>query len=67
MKKSRTSMLCRITLVIVVFAMLLTLVACEGSNAKKKKNRYNIEVEEQTSDFYVNDFANIFSEDQNKL
>ena len=67
MKKSRTSMLCRITLVIVVFAMLLTLVACEGSNANESKNRYNIEVEEQTSDFYVNDFANIFSEDQKQV
>ena len=67
MKKLRTSMLCRITLVIVAFAMLFTLAACEESSANESKNRYNIEVEAQTSDFYVNDFANIFSEDQKQV
>ena len=67
MKKLRTSMLCRITLVIVAFAMLFTLAACEESSANESKNRYNIEVEAQTSDFYVNDFTNIFSEDQKQV
>ena len=51
----RTSTLWRTILAITILVMTVSLTAF-GSN------RYNVEVEKQTDEFYVNDFANLFTE-----
>ena len=51
----KTSTLWRTILAITILVMTVSLTAF-GSN------RYNVEVEKQTDEFYVNDFANLFTE-----
>lgn len=51
-----------VILVITAFAMTVGLTACESSDNIGTSNKYKVNVEKQTDDFYVNDFANIFSE-----
>lgn len=55
-------MLRRMILVIMVLAMAVGLTACKSSNSNESSNKYNVTVEKQTDEFYVNDFANLFSE-----
>ena len=51
-----------VLLVAALFLMMSLLTACDtGSNIK---SHYDLDVLEQTSDFYVNDFAGIFTEEQ---
>ena len=51
-----------VLLVVVVFALASLLTACDtGSNIK---SYYDLDVVEQTSNFYVNDFAGVFTDQQ---
>lgn len=54
--------------VVIFMAMtfMLTMTACAG-NENKHQNPYNLDVIEATSDFYVNDFANIFTAEQKEI
>ena len=71
MKKSKSSMLRRVILVITAFVMTVGLTACESSgnteSSNKSSNSYKVKVEEHTNDFYVNDFAHLFSEADKKV
>ena len=67
MRKSKSSMLRRVILVITAFVMVVGLTACESSGNTESSNSYKVKVEKQTEDFYVNDFAHLFSEADKKV
>ena len=60
MEKRKAKTLWRMMLTIIISAMLM-LTACSDN---EYHNSYDIEVEEQTNQFYVNDFAGVFSEEE---
>lgn len=51
---------------LLVMCMALFMSACAPASEKGNGNSYNMKVTEATSDFYVNDFAGLFTEDQKK-
>lgn len=51
-----------VLLVVVLFTLMSFLTACDTGSSIK--GRYDLDVLEQTSDFYVNDFAGVFTEEQ---
>lgn len=53
-----------VSLLVTILAMISLLTAC--SVGSELKSYYNLDVVEHTSDFYVNDFAGVFSEEQKK-
>lgn len=67
MKKLKRSMSRQIILIITAFIMIVNLTACESSSNTESSNRYKVDVETQTEDFYVNDFANLFSEEEKQI
>lgn len=71
MRKSKSNMLRRVILVITAFVMTVGLTACKSSSntefSAKSSNSYKVNVEKQTEDFYVNDFANLLSEADKKV
>ena len=58
MKKRRRHYLKSIFLVLILVISSCTFVAC--SEQEENRNPYNFGVQEATSDFYVNDFGNVF-------
>lgn len=53
-----------VSLLVTILTMMSVLTACsEGSGLK---SYYNLDVVDHTSDFYINDFAGVFSEEQKK-
>lgn len=67
MKHFKSRKLSQLIIVITTFVMLVCLTACENSDNIESNNRYKLNVEEQTEDFYVNDFANIFSNEEKQV
>lgn len=62
MKKRRRHYLKSILIVLLLVILSCTFIAC--SEQEENPNPYNFGVQEATSDFYVNDFANIFDSGQ---
>ena len=62
MVKLKSSALRRVILVITFLTIAVTLTACQISSNTGSNNRYKVNVIEQSDDFYVNDFAHLFSE-----
>lgn len=57
--------LVRITLTVVLaVVLLLSLAGCSNEDTMKEVYKRNFDVEKATNDFYVNDFANLFSGSQ---
>ena len=50
-------------IVVTAIVMCMLLTAC-GEAPNANTGRYNLKVIDATSDFYVNDFAGVFTEDQ---
>ena len=58
----------KVSVTIFVFAILLfTTNLAPAYHAESANNSYKIAVEEQTDEFYVNDFANLFSNEQKQV
>ena len=55
----------RVTCLMVVMILMLGLLA--GCGTPGVKSRYELDVVNHTSDFYINDFAGVFSEEQKNL
>ena len=55
----------RLACLLTVMLLMLSLLA--GCTVDESKSRYELDVVNHTSDFYINDFAGIFSEEQKKV
>lgn len=65
MKKIFYSRLIKVSIAIFIFPILIFVTNLTPAyNAESTSNSYKIAVEEQTDDFYVNDFANLFSSEE---
>lgn len=68
MKNLLSDKLIKVSIAIFIFAILLSLTNfAPAYNAESANNSYKIAVEEQTDDFYVNDFANLFSDEEKQV
>ena len=54
----------RLAALLAVMLLMLSLLA--GCTTDGTKSRYELDVVNHTSDFYVNDFAGVFSDEQKK-
>lgn len=67
MKKTRRVKTNKFALVLVMFVLVMSTVTACSTTGEKVTNRYDLEVVNATSNFYVNDFAGIFSEEQTNI
>ena len=62
---SRTGIRKSVLILVMLLALASVLAGC-GTNGNLIKNYYDLDVVDHTSDFYVNDFAGVFSEEEKK-